>query len=80
MFAATVVNFLLSSLETGTEVALFIVLIRKALVVDINYPLVERADLIGNALQSVSIIGLWAGYLPVSIIELSLPDTTSIRA
>ena len=79
MFAATVVNFLLSSLNTGAEIAGFVVLIRKALILDMDYPLSEKPDLLKNALQNVTTVGFWAVGLPVSI-GLSLLDLASIHA
>ena len=50
MFAATVINFLLSGLNAGTQVALFIVFIRMALILDICYPLSEKRELVNQAL------------------------------
>ena len=78
MFAATVINFLLSSLNAGTQVALFIVFIRKALILDIDYPLSEKPELVNQALQNMNIVADWATYLPVSI-KLLLSDPVSIR-
>jgi len=74
MFVATVINFLLFSLDTGTRVAGFIVLVRKALILDIDYPLSEKRVLVNKALQSVNIIANWASAFPVSI-KLLLPDS-----
>jgi len=79
MFAATVVNFILFSMNTGGGVALFIVLIRKALILDTDYPLLEKSDSISSALRNVLTVNLWTGYLPVSI-KLSLSDLVSIHA
>ena len=80
MFIATVVNFIFSSLNTGIEVALFIVVIRKALTLDIDYPLLEKAELINNALvQGMSIVTVWAQVLPVSI-KLLMLDPVFIHA
>ena len=69
MFAATVINFVLSSLHTGAKVAIDIVAIRKAgdLILDIDYPLSEQPDSIDNAVRSTNIIATWAEDLPVSI-------------
>jgi len=78
MFTATVVNFILSSLNTGTEVALFIVDIRKALILDIDYPLSEKPGLINDASQGMKIVTVWAQVLPVSI-KLSLLGPASIH-
>ena len=68
MFVTTVINFILSSLNTGGQVALFIVFIRKALMIipDINYPAADKPQLINNALRNVNIITLWASVFPVS--------------
>ena len=41
LFIVTIINFLLSSLSTRTEVAIYIVFIRKALILNINYLLSE---------------------------------------
>ena len=79
MFAVTVINFLLSSLTTGNHVAEFIVHIRKALILDIDYPLSEKPDLADQALKNMGIVGRWAAYLPVSI-KLSLWDLVSMHA
>jgi len=79
MFIATIMNFLLSSLNTVTEVALFIVFIHKALVLDIDYPLPEKRVLVNNVLHKLDIVYFWAAYLPVSI-KLSLSDSVSIHA
>jgi len=79
MFGVTVVNFLLSSLNTGNQVALFIVLTRQALILGIDYPLSEMPQLVSNALRNVNIVGLWAGNLPVSI-KLSLSNPIPIHA
>ena len=78
MFVMTVVNFLLSSLSTGSDVAGFILFVRKALILDIDYPLPEKPELVNNALRGVNAVGLWAGDLPVSI-QLLLSDPTSIH-
>ena len=69
MFAATVINFLLSSLCNGSAVATFIVFIRKALILNIDYPLSawEQPALINNALHNFYTVYLWAASLPVSI-------------
>jgi len=67
MFAATVINFLLSSLCTANQVAYIIVFVRKALILDIDSSLFERAELITSALRNLNIVGFWAGGIPVSI-------------
>ena len=79
MFVATVINFILSSLNTGSQIAEFIVSIRKALILDINYPLSEELELLNNALRNPNVVALWAANFPVSI-ELSLSDSVSINA
>jgi len=74
MFTATVINFLVSSLRTGTQVALFIVLIRKALILDTDYPLSEKRGTVNKALRNTNIVvRLWVTNIPVSI-KLSLSD------
>ena len=81
MFVATVVNFLVSSVTTGNEVAYFIVFIRKALILDIDHPLSEKRELVNRdrALQNMITVNFWASNIPVSI-KLSLPDPISIHA
>jgi len=74
MFIATVINFLLSSLNTGTHIAVFITSIRKALILDIDYPLLGKQQLVNNAVQSLNTVEFWTGILPVSI-NLLLPDS-----
>jgi len=70
MFTATVINFLLASLNTGTEVALFTMFIRKILIPDIDYPLSERRELVDQTLQNMSIVTNWTAYLPVLFSDL----------
>ena len=79
MFAVTVINFLLFSLNTGRQVAAFIVYIRTALVLDIDYPLSGKPDLVKLALNNLNVVFGWAAYLPVSI-KLSPSDPVSIHA
>ena len=67
MFAATVINFILSSVNTGSQVAEFIVYIRKALILDIDYPLSKEPELLSDALLNTNIVGAWAANFPVSI-------------
>ena len=76
MFAVTVINFLLFSLTIGNHVAAFIVYIQKALILDIDYPLSERLDMVGQATKSTNVVGNWTAYLPASI-KLSLSDLVS---
>jgi len=78
-FIMTVINFLLSSLRIGTEVSDFVVYIRKAFILDIDYPLSEKLELAGNALQNLLIVVFWSDNLPVSS-NLSLLDFVSIHA
>ena len=78
MFVATAINFLLFSLNTGNEVAKFIVFVRKSLILDIYYPLSEKRVSVNKALRSVNIVGLWAATFPVSI-KPSVPDPVSIH-
>ena len=66
IFLATVINFLLSSLNTGAQVAAFTVSIRMALILDIDHPLLEKPELINRALQNTGIMASWARVFPVS--------------
>ena len=79
MFIATIINFILSSLNTGIQVALFIVFVRKVLILDIDYPLSEKTELADRAMQNLNTVGFWAGNIPVSI-NLPLSDIVSIHA
>ena len=56
---------------------MLVVYIRKTLILNIDYPLSEKLELVNNALQNMYIVGDWAVYLPVSI-KLSLPDLISM--
>ena len=80
MFVATVINFLLSSLTTGNYVAGLIVYIRKSLMIilDIDYPLSEKLELVHNALRNLNLVSYWASTLPVSA-KLSLLDPVFIH-
>ena len=80
MFIATVINFLLFSLGTGTEVAGVIVFIRKGLtiILDIDYPLSEKPELVNNALRNGNLVVFWAETLPVSI-KLLILDSVSVH-
>ena len=66
MFGVTVINFLLFTLTVGIETAIFTVLIRKALILDIEYPLSKKRGSINNALQDLKIVSFWTRGLPVS--------------
>ena len=71
IFVVTIINFLLCSLKTGTQVALFIVFIQKAITPDIGHPL---------ASQNLKVVIYWSETLPVSS-NLSLLDSeVSIHA
>jgi len=74
MFVATIINFLLSSLCFGSQVAAFIVPIREALILDIDYPLSEKPELVNDALRNVRIVFYWTVSLSVSI-KLLLLDS-----
>ena len=80
IFAATVINFFFSSLNTGNQVAGSIVLLRKALMIilDVDYPPLEKPKLINNALRNTNIVSMWVSTVPVSI-RLSLLDPVSIH-
>ena len=77
MFTATIINFLLSSINTGTQVAKFITFIRKALILDIDYP--KKPGLVNNALLNINNISACAETLPVSN-NLLLPDSIPNKA
>jgi len=78
MFIVTIINFLLFSLNTGIELGRFVVFIRMALTLDIDYPLPEKRVSVNNVLHKLAIVSTWTGYLPVSI-KLSLSDPVSIH-
>jgi len=69
MFAATVINFLLFSLNTGSQIAVFILAIRQALILDTDYPdpLRKKLALVSknDALQKLYIAIDWSGNIPV---------------
>ena len=75
MFAATAINFILSSLVTGTQVAIFIAPIRKALILDVDYPLLEKLEL-AKVVWNLDIAIGWVGSTTVST-SLSLLDSVS---
>ena len=79
MFAMSIISFLLSSFNTGINVAEFSVFIRKTIILDNDYPLSEKSELAENALQNWDIAGTWARCLPVSS-NLSLLDSVPIHA
>ena len=79
MLVATVINFLLSNLYTGSQVTTFLLSICKALILDIDHPLLERPEVLNNALRNVHTVFDWAVSLSVSI-NLSLPDPAFIHA
>ena len=74
VFLTTVINFILSSLNTGTLVAGFVAPIRKVLILDNKYLLPE---MVANAPWNVTAVRIWAANLSVSITELSLSDPVS---
>jgi len=65
MFVVTVINVLLASLDAGTQVAIFFVLIRKGLILDVDYPPSEKPVLANDVLRNSTIIGTWTGCFPV---------------
>ena len=66
MFVMTVINFLLFSLYIGTQLVAFTtVYIRKALILDIYYPLSAKGKLVHDALQKLKFLVLWSANLPV---------------
>ena len=78
MFVATIINFLLCSLNVGNQIATIVVFIRDALILDVHYPFSKDRVLVNNALRKPNIVGLWASTLSVSI-KLSLLDPLSIH-
>ena len=66
MFVATTVNFLLCSLVIGTQVAIFVVSIRTALILDVDHPLSEKLELVKRVVWNLDIALDWAGNTPVS--------------
>jgi len=79
MFIMTAINLLLSSIHTGAYVAAFIMAVREFLILDIDYPLSKKPDLVKGVIQSMVLVTFWTSALPVSI-KLSLPDPVSIHA
>jgi len=77
MFAATIINFLLSSLNTGTQVTKFIRFIRQALILDIHDPLSKKPASVNNALLITNAISACTETLPVSSNPL-LPESVMI--
>ena len=73
MFVATAINFLLSSLVTGTQVSVFIGTIQKGLILDIDYPLSEKLGSVSKVVWDLDIVIDWAGTISVSPTSLSLP-------
>ena len=83
MFVTTIVNLLLFSLNTGTQLAIFVMVVRKPLDVDIDSPLsdigVPMPGSVNRVSQNMILVTLWASYLPVSI-KLSPSALVSNRA
>ena len=77
MFVATAINFLLSTLVTGAEVSIFIVSIRKALILDIDYPLSVKLGLVKKVVWNLDIVIDWTGTMTSvgANLRLSLPDS-----
>ena len=75
MFIATIINFLLASLNIAVQVAVFVVFIRKAFILDIDYSLSKKGfrHLVNITLRNLNLVGFWVGALPVSI-KLPLSD------
>ena len=65
MFVAIAI---LSSLVTGTQVAIFVLSIRNALILDIDDPLSEKLELVKKAVWNLYIIVDWTGNIAVSMI------------
>ena len=66
MFVATTINFLLTSFVTGTQVAMFIVSIRKVLTLSVDDPLSEKLELVKKMVWNLDIAIDWVGNTPVS--------------
>ena len=77
MFVVTIINFLLFSLTVGIQTVMVPVLIRKALILDIEYPLLEKQELF--ELPNFITVQLWSANLPVSS-KLFLMYFVSIHA
>jgi len=77
VFVVTVINFLLLSLSTGTEIAMFILLIRKALILG---PLSGKQELIDNVLRNLNIVSFWSANLPVSRHLLLLDSVSKVHS
>ena len=68
MFVATTINFLASSVVTGIQVTIFSGAIRKALILDVDYPLSEKLELVTKVVWNFDIVVDWAGTISVSTI------------
>ena len=79
MFATTIINFLFFSLSVGTAVVLCTVTIRKMFILDTDYQLSEKPELVASALKNTEIAYNWAECLPVSS-NVSLLDSVSTHA
>ena len=68
IFVATVINFILSSVNTGIQVARLVVAIRLAPIPDISHPLLEKPELkVSGVFQNMDIVAYWTKLFPVSI-------------
>ena len=76
MFFLTIINFLLFSLATGAQIAMTTLLIQKALILNIKYPLSGKRELLKS--PNLFIVQIWSANLPVSS-NLSLLDSVSIH-
>ena len=70
MFIVTAINFLLSSLSTGYQISGFIVFIRKALILDIEYPLSEKPESVNSALQNFNMVDFRSGPVSNNLLRL----------
>ena len=80
MFVATAINFLLSTLVTGAEISIFVVAFRKALILDIDYPLSEKLGSVKKVVWNLEIVIDWAGTMISVSTDLSLLDSVSNNA
>ena len=78
-FAVAIINFFLSGLYAGIEVFIFVLFVRNALVLNIDYPLSKKLELINQAKRKFGIVQLWSLNLPVSR-DLLLLDSASTNA
>jgi hypothetical protein len=72
MFYVTIVNFILFSIAVGTEVAGFVIFVRKALIELVHVPLAQRPAIVNKTMITINITEYWASLLNVSLEALCL--------